>query len=87
MLRGRIYRLCKDTEDSDGEAETRKQNKMTSEMTAEKPELCMVEAVATSLVAEQIKASRIRVHVVLTIHNEKTVMVTKLHCHVRCCDI
>ena len=35
---------------------------MTSEMTREKPELCMVEVVATSLAAEQIKASRIRAH-------------------------
>ena len=60
---------------------------MTSEMTREKRELCMVEVVATSLAAEQIKASRIGVHIVLTIPNEKTVMVTKLHCRVRCCDI
>ena len=47
----------------------------------------VIEVVATSLAAEQIKASRIGVHIVLTIPNEKTVMVTKLHCRVRCCDI
>ena len=35
----------------------------------------VIEVVATSLAAEQIKASRIRVHTVLTIPNEKTLMV------------